>query len=208
MKTVDEILAALPGIRMILDIGCDCLSTSTPGYRRLFPKATIHCFEPDPRHAATIAADGTDKKLAVHYHQLAVADYTGARPFWQSTAGSQGGPMGGSLCTPRSLAFHEGESYHFETEPLMVDCTTIDAFCASQGIGAIDLLHLDVQGGENLVLRGARAMLPATRFIFAEHNTCGIYLEASTLDSLTQLLPEWRIVECWPFDVLLSNPAA
>lgn len=53
-----------------------------------------------------------------------------------------------------------------------VHCTTLDRFCADNGIDAIDVLKIDTEGFELEVLKGAQDVLNRRRirFIYAELN--------------------------------------
>jgi FkbM family methyltransferase len=53
-------------------------------------------------------------------------------------------------------------------QTIHVACQTLDQFCVSRGIERIDFIHMDVQGAESLVLRGASRMLPCVGSIWTE----------------------------------------
>ena len=56
---------------------------------------------------------------------------------------------------------------------ILVDCTTIDAYCDSHGIDRVGLLKIDTEGFDLEVLQGARQMLSrkAVSLIYVEFNT-------------------------------------
>jgi FkbM family methyltransferase len=65
-----------------------------------------------------------------------------------------------------SLANRPLEKYGIDVKPaqkVTVPAVTIDAYCARQGIGAIDLLKLDVEGAEYQAMRGAEKMFSSKR---------------------------------------------
>jgi hypothetical protein len=53
-------------------------------------------------------------------------------------------------------------------ETLLVPTQTMDDFCAKRNMRRIDFVHMDVQGAEQLVLRGAAEMLPCIVAIWVE----------------------------------------
>lgn len=58
-----------------------------------------------------------------------------------------------------------------------VEVTTLDAECDRRGWTALDLLKIDVEGAEVEVLRGARAILPATRHVVLEFHSAAAQAE-------------------------------
>lgn len=195
-------------LSMIFDVGCDDFSFSTKELRQAFPDATIHAFEPDPRHIASIKDGKKDEALNIKFHPFALAEICRTRKFWQSTSDDPTRPewpYSGSIKEPRTLDHKAGDFFHFKPEPMDVWCETLDMFCATSHIEKIDLLHMDVQGGEDLVLKGAVKMLPHIRYIYAEHNTGGIYKDAPGLEGLKALLPGWDLAETFAYDALFKN---
>lgn len=53
-------------------------------------------------------------------------------------------------------------------ETITVNTTTLDAYCASHGIDAIDLLIVDTEGAESMVLRGGQKMFTKTTCLIIE----------------------------------------
>ncbi len=194
-------------VRMIFDIGCDRMVWSTPFLREGFPDAVIYCFEPDPDNALHIFANDLAEKYRVVFHPWAVGRETGSLPFWQ-TIGTDGGewPWSGSTKQPISMERKAEAAFCFKGEPTQVTCVSVDDFCPVRGIRTIDLLCMDVQGAEADILFGAKDMLPYIRYIYAEHNSGGVYDGEPGLSGLQALLPGWEIVELWSYDVLFKNP--
>lgn len=76
-----------------------------------------------------------------------------------------------------------------------VRVTTVDAFCAEQGIDHIDLLKLDVEGHELAVLEGTRGMIErqAIDFIQFEFGICDIASKTFFKDFFLLLNGHYRI---------------
>ncbi len=194
-------------VRMIFDIGCDRMVWSTPFLRDGFPTATIHSFEPDPQNVKYIYETFAADRFRVDFHPWAMGREPRSLPFWQTT-GTDGGewPWSGSTKRPISMERQSTAAFHFKAEPVNVLCMSVDAFCDEFTIPSIDLLCMDVQGAEADILLGAKAMLPHIRYIYAEHNSGGVYDGEPGLAGLQALLPGWETVELWPYDVLFKNP--
>ncbi len=196
----------LRNVEMIFDIGCDRMMWSTPFLREAFPDAVIHGFEADPKNANFILENESDRRFRVEFHSIAVCESSGICPFWPSH-GPDGDEWPWSGSTNHPSAFNEsGGPFFYTSDPVVVPCVTVDDFCLDRNITKIDLLCMDVQGAEIRILRGAQRMLPAIRYIFAEHNSGGHTRDEPGLDGLKNSLPGWQVMELWPYDVLFRNP--
>jgi FkbM family methyltransferase len=160
-----RLLQSLP-VEVVFDGGAN-VGDTVDRYRRLFPQAQIHAFEPFGDAVSQLAArfDGAPN---VRPHQVALADGEGVRQLYldeDSTGNSllpvDPEPFDWSGSGPRSAA---------NQRVVEVRVTTIDEFCRREGIGRIDVLKLELQGGEGLALSGARAMLRARaiRVVYTE----------------------------------------
>ena len=144
---------AAPEVRTIFDVGAN-VGMTTARYRKLFPAATVHAFEPfDASYRQLEAATRGDR--SVHAHKLALADAPGARRF-HVCRGSQ---MNSLLPVAAGGAAHMGGELAEQVAVEEVEVTTLDRFCADGDIGHIDILKMDTQGGELLALRGAERLL-------------------------------------------------
>jgi FkbM family methyltransferase len=87
----------------------------------------------------------------VKAYRAALSDHAGSEPLYESAAGLVGS----------HLAFGsdgDGEGAH-EYVPV----TTIDDVLAAEGLERVDVLKLDVEGAEELALRGAAALFSRTK---------------------------------------------
>jgi len=101
----------------------------------------VYAFEPVPDHYSELRANlsrhGTGNVSA---YQLALSDQTGRIPFYKRDDGSGITPANGG-------------------ERIWVEATSVTEFVIVEEIGRVDLLHLDCEGSELLVFRGARAVM-------------------------------------------------
>jgi len=138
----------------ILDVGAN-VGLFTIRYSRMFPKAEVYSFEPNPgvykRLLRNIEANGLTNVVAIN---AAVCDSAGIRPFFVGRV-----TVTGSMIQNRDRA----------TEPAFyTEVVNLDAFCKARSIASIALLKIDVEGAEMEVLRGAQNALQVTRALMIE----------------------------------------
>jgi FkbM family methyltransferase len=141
-----KVLLAGEKSRVILDVGANIGQTALK-YRTLFPESLIYSFEPFPesfaRLASQFAGDGRVRPV-----QQAVGDSEGRETFY----------LNESHYTNSLLPCIKQENL----EPvgvMEVSTTTIDEFCEREGIGEVQVLKMDIQGGELMALKGAAQRL-------------------------------------------------
>ncbi len=136
--------------RCVFDVGANVGHVARE-FRRFFPSADIHAFEPvAATHAELAARCGRDARL--HAHRLALSDHAGS-----VRLRLQGASELNSLHYQATGGAEPGEE---------VEVTTLDAFCGAHRIDAIDLLKVDAQGCDLQVLHGGAAMLRDGRIPF------------------------------------------
>jgi FkbM family methyltransferase len=169
----------------IFDIGAN-VGNMMELYRVMFERPVIHAFEPQPEIYAELerrfkAVEG------VTLNRTALGDRRGTATMYQNSD-----PATSSL-----LPLHPRSSWADELKltqrgTIDVPLDTVDHYCAERGIGAIDLMKIDIQGFEPDCLRGAVGMLErhAIRVIQAEVVTHRKYQRRTTfLDLETILVP-------------------
>lgn len=149
-------------IEIIFDVGANDGDTSAQLAQR-FPPAQIHAFEPNP---------DTFRKLSRRFpvspriqpHALALGPHTETRELNIFDDGK--------LCSLRADTPFALE-YGKQSVQIPVSCTSVDTFCARNGIARIDLLKIDTEGFDADVLLGAESMLArkAIGFVYCEFNT-------------------------------------
>ncbi|MBV9958418.1 MAG: FkbM family methyltransferase [Acidobacteria bacterium] len=145
-------------VNTIFDVGAHGGQTALR-YRELFPAAQIYSFEPFAASfaelCANFAADPSLKPM-----QLAISDQSGYKPFHVNR----------SSYTNSLLSSVEREGLYETLTTLEVPVMRIDDFCAQEGVNEIQILKMDIQGGELMALEGAAQMLSRTsiRLIYSE----------------------------------------
>lgn len=148
-------------IETFFDVGANTGSTAAEALLR-FPGARIVCFEPHPVTFDRLAA-AYGKEPRVAAHNTALGRAAGEAPLFQYESSQL-----------NSLIPDAPYAVRFRTrgETITVPVTTLDRFCAEQGIDRIDVLKVDTEGFDAAVLEGAREMLArrAIRFVYTEFN--------------------------------------
>jgi len=171
-------------VDVVLDVGAN-VGDATHQYRTLFPTATIHAFEPFPevhrRLAERFKADAR-----IRAHQAAVTDAPGTRRFYVNEAHATNSLL------PRDAASVEWAwaSGDGSGGSIDVPAVTLDDFCLAEGLPRIDVLKMDIQGGEAMALRGADRLLAqqAVRLIYLEVLFAPLYEGQASFCDLSAIL--------------------
>lgn len=138
---------------LIFDVGA-FVGQVTDHYRKLFPFALIHSFEPFPpafRHLQ----QNTSRDPMIRAHNMAISDKCETVAF-NSNAFA---PTNSLLKTDKDGKAYWGDGVLNTRDEITVSATTIDHFCEEQGVAMIDILKLDIQGAEYKAFAGAEEML-------------------------------------------------
>lgn len=134
----------------IFDLGANEGQTAER-YSQMFPTATIYSFEPVPE-VFTLLERKFHENPQIIVNQLAVSDAVGTADFYLHAYTSNGW---NSLLPKSQTSTLVPE----DKSVVKVPTITIDVFCERHNINTIDLLKLDIQGGELLAFKGALNML-------------------------------------------------
>ena len=138
----------------LFDVGANVGQTARK-LRRVFPQSRIWSFEPFPdAHASLHKSLVGDERAEARAE--AVAEAVGTRTFHVNRYNYNHSLLGAD---ERGVDWARIE----HVDAIDVPVTTVDAFCAERGIEHLGLLKTDAEGGDLLVLRGAREMLAADR---------------------------------------------
>ena len=158
-------------VQTIFDVGAHT-GQITAKYGRFFPKSTIYSFEPFPEsfHKLEKRFEGNSLVKPV---QVGVSDITGKKPFYVNRCSVTNSLLPavddvGEWVDPNAMR---------TIGVIEVPVTTIDDFCKQESIDTIQVLKMDIQGGELMALEGAREKLNqgAISLIYTEMNFVPVY---------------------------------
>jgi FkbM family methyltransferase len=147
---------------LIIDIGAN-VGQSVQRFRKTFPTATIHSFEPGRETFAQLSRNvATDKR--VFAWNYAVGASPGNQTFLENTNSDMS-----SFLSPSTTSWGEVK------RESVVEVTTVDHFLEENRISRVDILKSDTQGYELEVFKGAEQAMRANRigllyfeFIFSD----------------------------------------
>lgn len=177
----------------IFDVGsCDGLDSIRYAY--MFPKAKVFAFEPIPDNFRRLSQNIADYKCAsIKPIDSAVSSETGISKMHYSS---------NQQYADKNLAESQSSSLlspykHLEAFPdvqfnneITVRTITLDDFCSDNGIRQIDILHIDVQGAELMVLKGADRMINTINAIWLEVSDVELYHSQPTRRTIEQYMSE------------------
>jgi 2-O-methyltransferase len=167
---------------IIFDVGA-CEGEDSIRYARRFPRAHVYAFEPLPENQRLIR-DNFDRYQVNNAEliPIALSDRDGSADFHVSSGRPKDefsgrdwnyGNKSSSLLPPASGQPMFGWIEFKDT--ISVTCETLDHFCAIRGLAHVDFIHMDVQGAEHLVLRGAQDTLPHCGALWLEVSDHELY---------------------------------
>jgi FkbM family methyltransferase len=140
-----------------IDVGANIGLWALPAARRVGPRGHVWAIEPVPAVAQRLKAGAELSGIAnLTCDEVALAERRERRTLYAGSTANSGGA--GFIRRPEADA------------PFDVTTTTLDEFCASRGIDAVDVLKTDVEGAERLVFQGGERLLssPAAPAVFFE----------------------------------------
>lgn len=157
---VTDIIAdtKLDEMLVVLDVGAS-IGSMTEYFLDIFPKATVHCFEPyDPSYKKLIAKFGDSHRVVAN--KTGLSNEPGElKMYLQSDSGYNS--LSDAVNKP---------SEDMKGEYQMVQIRTIGDYCKEKGIGQIDFIKIDTEGLDLKVLQGCETMLRNgnIKYIFVE----------------------------------------
>jgi FkbM family methyltransferase len=137
----------------IFDVGASD-GRVTKRYRALFDTARVICFEPDDARARSIRELRLENVEVVN---KALSDSQGTAQFYVNAD-----PDTSSLLPSVPIGGYV-DRFTAPAGTISVATTTLDAYCHQHAIDRIDILKMDIQGGELAALRGALSLLTARK---------------------------------------------
>jgi FkbM family methyltransferase len=167
----------------IFDIGA-CEGESSIRYSRQFPNARVCCFEPIPSNFKLIQHNITEFEASkVQAFEICLSDKDGEAEFHVSSGKPdefngkdvdwEFGNKSSSLLPPDKL-LATNKWLEFKNE-IKVSTIKLDTFLSRETIDQIDFAHMDVQGAELMVLRGAGNKINVIKNIWLEVESIPLY---------------------------------
>ena len=171
--------------KQIVDIGAYDGDTAIK-YLDLFPGATVHAFEPFPETYAKLEAVAREDARILPV-KTALADSKGDRTLY-----AMSGVQTNSLLPSVETASHHVNKTLEMTGEVTVEVDTLDAYWGDRA-EQIDILKMDIQGGELDALRGASSLLENQRIelIYTEVELQQIYKDQPLFPELFLFLREY-----------------
>jgi len=147
---------------VIFDIGANRGEVALQ-YHSLFPLSAIYAFEPFPG-TFDILQSRTKDISNIQCFQKAMSEKAGSLTLYVNKNVDTN-----SLLKPQKMGLSSDNEVK-NIASIEVETIAIDDFCAANGIHEIDILKLDIQGGELAALKGAQKLLAAKkiRLIYTE----------------------------------------
>jgi FkbM family methyltransferase len=201
--------------RVILEIGAH-RGWHTAWFLKLFPRATIHAFEPDPRALVGFKSAISDPR--VRLFEMAIGAKDGDTEFHlssglpNSSAEARaeypfGWDQSGSIHPPNLAAMAKHWPWLKFESSITVAVRSLDSWAKEKDIGAVDFIWADMQGAEGDLIRGGRETLARTRYVYTEYNNDEVYKGEPNLETLLDMLPGFSLLQRYRDDVLLKNTA-
>jgi FkbM family methyltransferase len=150
-KEYDHIVLADP--KVIIDGGAN-IGTSSLYFAAKYPNARVFAIEPESGNFALLVRNTKNYKNIV--------------PIKAAIWGSLGARTVQNRCTGHWGFTVSDTSNRVEPTGQEIDCVTIESLMKEHGIAAIDLLKLDIEGGEKDVLEKSAAWIDAVGTISVE----------------------------------------
>ncbi len=157
---------------VIFDCGAN-VGDITKIYTKLFPNAHIYAFEPFQDSFLKLKKRFTNETKVMVVNK-AIAEFSKVNDFYVYED---------TTCNSLFEASIERDSYGILKlkSKISVDAITLDEFCSNESINNIDILKMDIEGGELLALKGSRSLLERekikmiyTEVMFAHHFNKGV----------------------------------
>jgi FkbM family methyltransferase len=78
-----------------------------------------------------------------------------------------------------------------------VNCITIDDYCVQENINSIDMILIDIEGGELKAFKGAKNMLSTVQYIIVETQDVQRYADTPLREDIAEYLKEFGLKEVY-----------
>ena len=166
----------------IFDVGANVGRTAKL-YHDTFPQAKIYAFEPMDIHYFKLKKVSSSRKNILPY-KVGVSNINGQKIFYETALSDSS-----SLFKPLHTGAQFDEFHELKKEN-KINLITIDTFANENNINKIDLLKIDIQGGELDALRGATSLLNGKKIkvIYTEIQFFQLYEKAPLFHNIVMFL--------------------
>ncbi len=173
---------------VIFDAGA-YVGTVTEKYADLFEDPTIYAFEPSPS-AFSQLKQRTKELSNVNVFNIAISNQNKKCKFNLNKFSPTNSLLDCSLTANQTW----GENLIDTERSIIVTSYTIDQFCDEHNLGTIDILKLDVQGGELAALKGASNMFKREKIqvVYTEIIFIDTYKNQTTLSELLHHMDQFN----------------
>jgi FkbM family methyltransferase len=170
---------------VIFDVGAN-IGQTTFKYKKLFQKAEIYGFEPFPEVFETYA-EIFKRDRHIHPEPIALSKENGGADFFSNSLHYTNSLL------PNNTEYTKGNERYDPIATLKVKTETLDSYCLRNKIERIHILKMDVQGGEMLVLEGAKKMLENEKIdlIFTEVEFIEMYKNQPLMPDIEKFLKQY-----------------
>ncbi|MBX2939209.1 MAG: FkbM family methyltransferase [Ferruginibacter sp.] len=172
-------------VKVIFDVGANRGNVSLK-YAESFPDAEIFAFEPFDM-AYQILISKISNFPSIKPFNIGIADVTGTKTFYENVNMDTN-----STFEPDTIGLSSDNQVK-NISVSSIPVTTIDEFCLKNNIEKIDVLKMDIQGGELNALKGAESLLSkkAIGLIFMETYFKEQYKQQPLFHDVSKYLHEW-----------------
>jgi len=166
----------------VFDVGA-CIGEWSDAVFQVYPNVTIHQFEPVPQTFEQL------KNESIFRNKFALSNKTGQIEFYHY-------PSEIRLSTEFRRSPEVEHLFSLVPDRIIVNTTTIDAYCVEHQIHKINFLKIDVEGNELFVLEGAKEMLKAGSIDYVQFEYGACFYDAGI--SFQQV---WELLTFYGFKV-------
>lgn len=198
---------------IIFEIGC-ADGIDTQEFIDIFGEnLDLHCFEPDPRNL-DVFINGGERVCKPQFtgpvsgsnislNNKAVGEIDGNCNFYQTNT-----IYSSSLKKPNENLTINWPSIYLQ-EVIEIESIKLDTYVNEKNIEIIDFIWADVQGGEDLMIKGGTEAFKKVRYLYTEYSNSesnSYYEKTPFLRDILDLLGEgWEIHTDYGNDILLKN---
>jgi FkbM family methyltransferase len=140
-------------VKTIFDVGAN-IGETIKEYQTYFKTSKFYCFEPFP-DAFSVLYDKYKNDSSIKLFKAAVTDQTGIKRFYYNKASYTSSLLRVSAESNKFVDSRLTESLgHVDVESVV-----LDDLCKNEAIKKINILKMDIQGGELMALEGADRLL-------------------------------------------------